>query len=43
MATAGTTGSRRPPYEAAAWLEENYPGSYLLPNHPPATRVAAER
>lgn len=21
-------------YEAAAWLEENYPGSYLLPNHP---------
>ena len=27
-------------YEAAAWLEENYPGS---PTTPPATRVAAER
>ena len=21
-------------YEAVAWLEENYPGSYALPNHP---------
>ena len=27
-------GSVEATYEAARWLEENYPGSYLLPNHP---------
>ncbi len=27
-------GSVEATYAAAEWLEENYPGSYLLPNHP---------
>ncbi len=27
-------GQAETAYEAVAWLEENYPGSYALPNHP---------
>ncbi len=27
-------GQAETAYDAAAWVEENYPGSYILPNHP---------
>lgn len=30
----GGSGNPQTAYDAAAWLQENYPDSYLLPNHP---------
>ena len=30
----GGSGDPQTAYDAAAWLQENYPDSYLLPNHP---------
>ena len=30
----GGSGDPQTAYDAATWLQENYPDSYLLPNHP---------
>lgn len=30
----GGSGNPQTAYDAAAWLQENYPDSYILPNHP---------